>query len=210
MDSFTNTVIQKWIIIAENNYSSLGFDAKKIVLTNNQPLDGRETEVRSHPANLTSLLAEAMAHAAPLAQVAFFNAGSVRVDDILQMPVTQYDTIRSLPFGGGIRDVEMQGSLLKKIIDQGEKNKGTGGYLVYNSSIKQNAVTGTWQINEKNISDETTYRVALTDFLLSGKEANLDYLTPKNPSLQKCMMRPLAGAMTDIRLALVQYLETKK
>src|SRR4051812_37977027 len=100
LDSATNDVVQKWVKIADSNYSSLGFDAKKILINNSEPLDGRESEVRSHPTNLTKLIVAGMADAVPHADVVLLNAGSIRVDDVLQTPVTEYDIIRSLPFGG--------------------------------------------------------------------------------------------------------------
>ena len=81
-----------------------------------------------------------MRKAAPEADVLIFNGGSIRVDDIVQMPVTQYDIIRILPFGGGIREVEMKGDMLIRILDIGLKNKGTGGFL--HSNAKWNTVNG--------------------------------------------------------------------
>jgi 2',3'-cyclic-nucleotide 2'-phosphodiesterase (5'-nucleotidase family) len=69
-----------------------------------------------------------MEAAAPSADVSLFNSGSIRVDDVLQLPVTQYDIIRALPFGGGIREVDMKGSLLKKILDAGRKTGVTGAF----------------------------------------------------------------------------------
>ena len=98
LDSATNAVVQKWTDIAEKNYSSLGFDARKVVLSTGKPLDGRETEVRKGATNLTRLITASMAAAAPQADVVLVNSGSIRVDDILPLPLTQYDLIRSLPF----------------------------------------------------------------------------------------------------------------
>ena len=41
------------------------------------------------------------------AEAAFFNAGSIRIDDVLAPgPITQYDVIRVLPFGGAVVEVE--------------------------------------------------------------------------------------------------------
>jgi 2',3'-cyclic-nucleotide 2'-phosphodiesterase (5'-nucleotidase family) len=209
LDSATSVVVQKWVTIAEDNYSSLGFDAKKIVLQNSEPLDGREAEIRSHPTNLTKMIAAAMAKAAPQAQVVVFNAGSVRVDDVLQMPVSQYDIIRALPFGGGIREVEMKGSLLKKVLDQGQKNQGSGGYLVYNDAVNYDASNNSWTLNGNKLENDNIYRVGLTEFLLTGKEANLDYLNEQNPEIIKVYAAATTGVMADIRLALIRYLENK-
>jgi len=209
LDSATSAVVQKWVTTAENNYSSLGFDAKKIVLQNSEPLDGRESEIRSHPTNLTKMIVAAMSKAAPQAQVLFFNAGSVRVDDVLQMPVSQYDIIRTMPFGGGIREVEMKGNLLKKVLDQGQKNQGRGGYLVFNDAASYDAAKNIWTLNGNILENDSIYRVGLTEFLLTGKEANLDYLNEQNPEITKVYAAATTGVMADIRLALIRYLENK-
>lgn len=209
LDSLTQTVVQKWTDIAEKNYNSLGFDARKVAISNSAPLDGREAAVRSHSTNLTQLIVKAMADAAPQADVVLLNAGSVRVDDILPMPVTQYDIIRSLPFGGGIREVDMKGSLLIKTLEQGKQNAGIGGFLHYNEAVTYHAATPSWKINNKPIDSVKTYRVAMADFLLTGKEANLDFLNAANPNIVKIYPAQTteASSQSDIRLAIVRYLE---
>ena len=88
IDSVTNSVVQKWQNIAEKNYSSLGFNAKKVLLTQGEPLDGKESEVRSHPTNLTRLIITSIANAIPKADAVIMNSGSIRVDDVLPMPIT--------------------------------------------------------------------------------------------------------------------------
>lgn len=114
-DSSTNVVVEKWRNIADSNLATLGFNAKKVLIAAGERMDGRETEVRTRPTNLTGLITAAMAYACPKADVALFNAGSIRLDDILTPPITEYDIIRTLPFGGGIREVDMKGDLLLQI-----------------------------------------------------------------------------------------------
>jgi 2',3'-cyclic-nucleotide 2'-phosphodiesterase (5'-nucleotidase family) len=118
LDSTTNVVVQKWKKIAEDNYGSLGFEPIKVAMTSGEPLEARETEIRHHPTNFSRLVTAAMADACPQADLVIFNSGSIRLDDILTPPVTQYDIIRSLPFGGGIREADMKGSLYYKCCRQ--------------------------------------------------------------------------------------------
>ena len=209
LDSATSVVVHKWTEIAEKNYSSLGFEARKIILNNGAPLDGREAEVRSHPTNLTRLIIFAMQYAAPQADVVLMNSGSIRVDDILQMPVTEYDIIRTLPFGGGIREADMKGSLLIQTLEQGLKNRGIGGFLQYNETILKEE--GVWKLKGTPIEASKIYRVALSDFLFTGKEANLAFLHPANPDVVKTYepATSVADPRSDIRLAVVRYLEQK-
>lgn len=207
LDPATNVVVEKWTNIADASFKSIGFDSKKIVLSKGEPLDGRESEIRSRPTNLTRQIVLSMQEAAPNADVVLLNAGSIRVDDIIAMPVTQYDVIRAMPFGGGIQEVDMNGKLLKQVLDQGEKNKGIGGYLLYNEQVKYDAQKKEWTLQSAPIQDETIYRVALSDFLLSGLESNLDFLNKQNPGIIKAYEVPGSGPLSDIRMAIIQYFD---
>ncbi len=212
IDSATNEVVQKWMGIAEKNYASIGFDAKKVVLQKSEPLDAREAIVRTSSTNFTKLLVKAMEKAAPQAQVAIVNSGSIRLDDILQAPVTQFDIIRSLPFGGSIMEADMKGSLLKQILETGRKNIGIGGFLQYSESLQYDAGSKQWKYKNEPIADEGVFRVALTDFLLTGGEANLQYLTRDNKDIVKVypVITSMQDPRFDIRAAIVKYLEDIK
>jgi 2',3'-cyclic-nucleotide 2'-phosphodiesterase (5'-nucleotidase family) len=209
LDSATNVVVEKWTSIANKNYASLGFEAGKVVLSSGEPLDARETEIRMHPTNLTRMIMASVQETVPQADIVLMNSGSIRLDDILQMPVTEYDIIRTLPFGGSILEADMKGSLLIQTLEQGEKNKGIGGFLMYNENLTKEA--GTWKLNGASIETSKTYHVALNDFLFSGKEANLDFLNPSNPGVVKVYEAATskADSRSDIRLAIVRYLEKR-
>jgi len=209
LDSATNAVVQKWVTIADKSYDALGFDPHKVVLTNSEPLDGRETEIRSHPTNLTKMIIKSMQFASKQADVVIMNAGSIRVDDILQMPVTQYDILRTLPFGGGVKEVDMKGSLLVQILDAGLKNYRTGGYLQYNEDLHRDDASAKWMLNGTAIDEGKIYHVALTEFLLTGGEANLGFLKPDNPAITKVYELPTADIRADVRKVILYYLEKK-
>ena len=212
LDSATQGVVDKWMTIADNNFSSVGFDAGKVVLNTGEPLEGRETEIRSRPSNLTRMIVSALEEAAPQADLAIFNSGSIRVDDIVQMPVTQYDIIRSLPYGGSIMEVDMAGSLLTQLLTTGRSNVGSGGFLQYSSFIAYDDAQNKWLIHNTEIDSSKTYRVAISDFLMSGQEANMDFLTPQNPGIKKIYPVPTAigEPHSDIRIALIRYMEKQE
>lgn len=211
LDSVTNNVVLKWKKIAEDNYASLGFDPKKIVLASGEALDGRETETRNKYTNLTRLITQSMAFACPQADAVIFNSGSIRLDDILIPPVSQYDIIRSLPFGGGIREAEMKGNLLTQILQAGMKNSNNGGFLQY-QPIAYNNASNSFMINNAPVDPAKTYRVAVTEFLLSGKETNLDFLNPQNSDIIKIYSADTSAnsPKSDIRLAMIKYMESNK
>jgi 2',3'-cyclic-nucleotide 2'-phosphodiesterase (5'-nucleotidase family) len=209
LDSLTNTVVQKWEQIGRKNFKDLGFDPDAFVFDAKTPLDGREQTIRSAPAPLLQLIAKAMLSVSPTCEVAVLNSGSVRIDDVVQDAVTEYDVIRMLPFGGGIVEVEMKGSLLKKMMDIGTtKNVGLGGFLQY-ANMEKTAQNG-WLINGKALDETRVYKVAMGDFLMTGGEANLDFLKEGNPDIIsiKNFANEKADIRRDVRLALIQY--TKK
>jgi 2',3'-cyclic-nucleotide 2'-phosphodiesterase (5'-nucleotidase family) len=126
--------------------------------------------------------------------------------------VTQYDIIRSLPFGGGIREVDMKGTLLIQILTQGKNNVGTGGFLLHNDSLQFDNNANAWILNNNPIDLQKIYRVALTEFLLTGGEANLGFLTPNNPDIVKVYDAEtvVGNPLSDVRIAIINYLKGQK
>ena len=173
-----------------------------------EPLDGREAYIRTNETNFTKLIVAAIEKASPAADAAIINSGSIRVDDIVQMPVTQYDIIRSLPFGGSIMEVDMKGSLLSKILDSRKKNVGSGGFLQFSSTLTNNS--NTWSLKNIPIDANKVYKVAITEFLMTGGEANMDFLTNKNPDIVKVypMFTDINDSRSDVRRAIIRYMES--
>ncbi|HET7898599.1 MAG TPA: hypothetical protein VFL47_13030, partial [Flavisolibacter sp.] len=92
--------------------------------------------------------------------------------------------------------------------EAGRKNAGIGGFLHYNENLRYESSAGTWLLNGNALDPQKTYHVALPEFLLSGKEANMDFVNPQNPEVAK--VYPAATGTdprTDIRLAVVRYLQ---
>jgi 2',3'-cyclic-nucleotide 2'-phosphodiesterase (5'-nucleotidase family) len=210
LDEATNAVVQKWNKIAEDNYSSLGFDAKAVMINKGDALEGRETEVRTKATNLSKLIIASIKEAVPTADIVVMNGGSIRVDDVMQLPISQYDILRALPFGGAISEADMKGSLVIKMLEAGRKNIGIGGFLHYNENLV--FANDVWTLNGQPLDPAKTYHVALPEFLLSGKEANMDFVNTDNVAVVK--VYPPAAAKndskSDIRLAMVRYLEKNK
>ncbi|MCL4865872.1 MAG: 5'-nucleotidase C-terminal domain-containing protein, partial [Gemmatimonadales bacterium] len=176
-------------------FRAIGFEPDRVVATVPEPLEGREVLSRNQPTNLTTLIAASFHAEAGDADLALFNTGSVRVDDVIPAgPVTEYDLIRILPFGGDVVLVSMPGAVLRQVLDQGVTNRGTGGYLAH-FRVRE-APGGGWLVNEQPLDPARTYRVAMTDFLASGRERGLGFLSPENPSIK------VVRALRDVRLAL--------
>ncbi len=193
--------MDRWVNAAFEGFRAQGFEPTMVIATTSEPLDGREASVRNRPTTLTDLIAAGMLHAASGTELAIFNSGSIRIDDVIPPgQVTEYDIIRALPFGDTILSVQMSGSLLQRTLDQGLANAGTGGYLQVASVARTTGGDG-WSINGAPIDVGRSYAVAINDFLLSGREIKLDFLTRDNPDLT------VNSEHGDLRQALIAELE---
>lgn len=189
---------KRWTDIAYDAFRKDGLEPERLIATVPVALDAREVIIRNGENDFTRLLTQALLAEAPGADVALMNSGSIRMDDVLPPgPVTEYDVIRLLPFGGKVVEVEMAGALLQQVLEQGDKNRGIGGFL-----LRANAEPGPggWTIGGTPLDPGKQYRVVTTDFLISGGEQNLGYLNEKNPGLK------LIGSRRDIRLVVIAEL----
>jgi 5'-nucleotidase len=191
-------VAKRWTDIGFEAFRREGFAPDAVVATSTEELDGRESTVRNRPGRLTDLIVAAIAHEAKAVDVALFNGGSVRIDDVVPTgPITEYDIIRILPFGGKIVKATFEGALLARVLDVGVNNQGTGGYLHAQGARWEN---GAWQIAGKPLDPAARYSVALTDFLLTGGEVNMGFLTRTNPQVRDVQ------ELRDIRRAVIEEL----
>ena len=200
-DPVVGQAVDRWVKAAFDGFRAQGFEPTRPVATTAEPLDGRESSVRNRPTRLTELTAAGMQHEAPETELAIFNGGAIRIDDVIPPgEVTEYDIIRTLPFGDAIVSVQMSGSLLLRTLDQGLANAGTGGYLQV-SNVTRNPGGDGWQVNGAALDVGRSYSVAIVNFLLSGREIKLDFLTRDNPEIT------VVAEHGDIRKALIAELQ---
>lgn len=171
-------VVSDWENKGFAGFRQQGFEPAEQVAVTTVALDGREASVRNKATELTDLLARAFQAEAQGSELAVYNGGSIRIDDVLPAgPVTQYDVIRVLPFGGKVLTADIKGSLLAKALAQGLANRGKGGFL-QTSNVSQNPSGGGWMVGGQSLDPDRTYRIAINDFLVTGKEQGLDFLKP--------------------------------
>jgi 5'-nucleotidase/UDP-sugar diphosphatase len=200
-DATVDARVSHWTEQAFNAFRKDGFEPTERVADLTEALDGRESTVRERPGNMTTLIAEAMAREVGDADVALMNGGSVRIDDEIPVgPMTSYDVIRMLPFGGNIVRVRMAGSLLIRVLDVGEANIRTGGFL-HPVGVEKRG--GRWTIDGKPLNPALPYTVATTDFLISGREVNLEFFTDKHPLVRE------VTTLKDMRFAVIKELQRR-
>jgi 5'-nucleotidase / UDP-sugar diphosphatase len=182
-DPATAARVKTWVDVAYRAFRADGFEPDEQLTVLSRALDGRETEVRKGPTNLTDLIGDAMIGAIsggePHKRLAVFNSGAVRIDDfLLAGPITVYDVLRVLPFPGDVWEVNMRGELLHRILDEKERRRGTGGFLQARHVTSQgDGDERTWLIHGQKLDPAETYRVAINDFVLAGREAGFEFLT---------------------------------
>ena len=200
-DPAVAALVRQWTGLAYDAFRQDGLNPAREIATIPAALDAREAIIRNGENGFTRLLTAAFRAAAPDAQVALVNSGSVRLDDVLPPgPITEYDVIRILPFGGRAVVVEMTGTLLKRTLDQGEANRGIGGFLLKDGA--ESSAQG-WQIGGTALDTLKRYTVVAPDFLVSGGEQNMSWLSERNPELR--MLRTLS----DVRLMLIDELRRR-
>lgn len=200
-DPATAQTVQTWLDKGFEGFRSSGFEPTQSVAVLSEALDGLEASVRNRATTLTELIADAMLKATPGAELALYNSGSIRIDDVLPPgPITQYDVIRILPFGGQVLQVELPGSLLEQVLNQGVANRGTGGYLQA-AQVERDDATGQWRVQGQPLVASRQYQVAINDFLISGRETGLDYLTLEAAGVA------LVNEGEDIRFAVIRQLQ---
>lgn len=194
--------VERWVDAAFAGFRAQGLKPAQPVVTLPVPLDGREASVRNRPTNLTDLIAEAMYRAAGAPDLAVFNSGSIRIDDVLPPgTLVEYDVIRVLPFGGDVLTVTMPGSVLDSVLTIGAgPNQGSGGFLQHHGVTR---TAGGWQIQDRPLDPARTYRVAISDFLVTGLEKNLGFLTLDDPRIAQ------VATHGDVRLAVVAELKRR-
>lgn len=200
-DSSVVREVEGWLTEAFAGYERSGFRPREMVTELREGLDARESTIRYRSSNMTELLLAAMKREAPAAEIGFFNAGSVRIDDVVPAgPITQYDIIRILPFGGPLVTVQVTGALVAQTLLAARANTGVGGYLhAYGARVEGDRVF----VGNQPIEPERTYTVVTTEFLLTGRETRLGFFSTSNPAVTG------RTNLRDVRLPLIEELRAR-
>jgi len=206
-DPAVDELVEKWQKIQDENIRQVVPDPYEVIYHADVPLDGLEKSIRNEQTNLGQIIANAMWEAVPRpADGAFFNGGSVRIDDQMSGDILAVDVFRALPFGGSVVKVEMTGALLIRMLDTGLQNKGTGGYLQWGNITRSDA-GGQWLIGGQPVDANKTYNIATTSFLLTGKETRMDFFTSQNPEIKSVLEPDSLSPGWDVRKAVIIYLK---
>ena len=157
---------------------------------------GGEGETRMGNLTCNAMLEEAAA------DFAFSNLGGIR-DEIPAGPITPRQVFRVLPFGNRLTIIEVDGRLLKEILEYrvSDDHHGlyiAGGRVVYSKTRPDYDRLVKLEIGGEPWSPDRTYRIVTTDFLAAGN-AGL-YMLPTIPNEKK-----ITTSTTDME-AVVRYI----
>lgn len=201
----TKAVVDKWLGQVYGLMTDMGYDAKRVVMEMDEPLVCKEHLIRTSQTNYGQLTMTAIARAFPGADLYAFNSGSMRLDDNLFNAVTEYDVLRTFPYGGEFVTLEMPGDIVSKLLQTGMKtNYGEGGYLQLRGSNAEGTA-----LNGKTIVPSQTYKVVMPAFMAGGNEANLGFL--KNYFKDDAVETVMIGeekVKNDVRDLVIDYMKT--
>lgn len=204
-DPEVDKIVNKWQVIMKNKVGEVVAQPDEVIYVAAEPLDGRETYIRSEQTNLGKFIAASMQEVTN-ADCAFFNGGSVRIDDQLHGNITPVDIFRTLPYGGAIFTLKVKGDFLKELLDFGRSHVGKGAYL-QRSGADWDAENEQWLIDGKALNPNKKYTLAINDFLLSGYD--IPFLTHENENILKVSEPAPDHIAFDIRKAVVFYLKSQ-
>ena len=128
------------------------------------PLIGEELEIRSYETNLGNWVADQVRSVVEDADIAFINAGSLRVNqDIPPGPITQRDLEELLPYDSELVQIELDNNQLDQILERATKDWSGKGYWLQISGFA-------FQHDPRKVEG---HRVDAISLLLDGKMMKL-------------------------------------
>lgn len=208
-DPELNKVVEKWQQIQDNEILEVVANPNEVVYTAKIPLDGREGSVRNRQTNLGEMITAGMsASLKKKADCVILNSGSIRLDDQLSGDIIATDLFRTMPFGGGIYEIDLKGDILKRALNAGLENAGAGGYLQWHN-ITYNEADQSWQINNEPLDETKTYHIASSEYLANGYENRLEFFKEENfVNTEKPNNNDPDDLRTDVRKAVIAYMKT--
>ncbi|MCB0549520.1 MAG: bifunctional metallophosphatase/5'-nucleotidase, partial [Phaeodactylibacter sp.] len=205
-DPATQAVVEKWQGSVNAIMEDMGYNPNEKLMVTDDPLECKEADIRSRPTNYGRLTVNAFAAAWPGADVYMINGGSMRMDDDVEGVVTQYDVLRTFPFGGKIVRMELPGNMLEKLLITGlVTNRGDGGYLQVKNVERDGSQ---WLVKGAPVDAEQVYTVVLPEFVAKGNEQNLEFLADFKYITQESLHIGSEPARNDVRNLVIAYMKS--
>ncbi|MEW6056598.1 MAG: bifunctional metallophosphatase/5'-nucleotidase [Bdellovibrionota bacterium] len=188
-DRKTKKVVQKWTERAYQAFREAGFEPTRVVGKATRPLDGSEASVRSKTTAMTELVGRSMMNESHKARFALYNGSSIRIDDVIQPgPITEYDVIRMLPFGGALFSAQMTGKEILALLEENVGKRGKGTFLQIIPKSK---------VDLERLDPNEVYSVSVNDLF---SKMHAESIVPGSLTLTS----------KDVRASLIKYLKERK
>ena len=190
-ESNTFQIANSWFNQGIQGFQQMGFQPKEIVscLPSNIQLDGRSTSVRNIQTNLAQYACQSLLNSTATDQtnLAIYNSGAIRIDDILRGQINQYDILRVFPFPDTIYSLSVRGHLIIQRLTESMRLKGRVAFLQFcTSQTFDQSNTSTIQPNLnytlatitfiKNTLFDTSSVTFIQQFNLTQTQAFINYL----------------------------------
>lgn len=167
-----DSLVRSWQRKARAALKAMGYDSDKAVGRTPETLDGTEASVRGPGSNLTRLVADGMLASVARSDLAMFNSGSIRLDDVLAPgPLTQWDAFRVLPYKGTLHTLRASGAVLRKVLDENAaRRRGDGHLLQFSAALGWDPDRAAWLMQGQPVDDSRSYRIVVNDYVWGKKD----------------------------------------
>lgn len=203
-DPATKAVVEKWQSDAFKIMEEQGYKPERKVMEARTKLECTEYKVRSQQTNMGALTLQGFETVIPGADAYLLNSGSMRLDDDIVGTLTEYDILRTFPFGGPVATMQLPGETLARVLQAGLVTNITEGGYMQVRHIEQR--DGQWWIKGEVLKNEKIYTIVLPDFVAAGKEANLGFLKDFASSQKPNFDVNNATVRNDIRDIAIYYM----
>jgi 5'-nucleotidase len=165
----TAAVTNYWFNLGIKGFEDEGYQPNEIVscLPSDIELDGRAVSIRNFATLLTDDSCNSLLQSTSINEtiIGIYNSGSIRIDDVLQGKIIQYDILRVFPYGDQIYSLSIPGLIIANVLRSSILMKGSGTYPVY-CGINTPDQGNTWLFNGTDISKTgLNYNVATITYV---------------------------------------------
>ncbi|MEO5998147.1 MAG: bifunctional metallophosphatase/5'-nucleotidase [Chitinophagaceae bacterium] len=204
-DPDTRKIVDGWNSKAHELLLKQGFQPCEILDSVAEPLDGKESSVRAMQTNLGTLVCRSMMECVSTpVDCSFINSGSIRIDDVLNGYISQYDIFRVFPFENSLVVKLIPGYIIDSVLRTNMLRIQNGSFIQYAGVIEAN--NNYYIKGELLAKNSRTFRVVTNNYVATAKQGRLTFLGNEKRFPRDTNAR-LSIKINDMRAAFIAYLK---